>query len=272
MSSPSEEEYSHLISHFERLTKLTTLILTIVVTLIVTAGSIFFYKSVGDMKDDERKAVDGMKASAQNDLTKAKDEVLDAVRAEARRRVDEEFNSRDITEMVETAARRKVGRTIDRQIQEEVAQTVSHLQDQIADMTEIADLGMRMRVIGSRAAFDELTKRYKHSDDPGVRRTEKIILDSVTADYEKVVRAIILRDNRTAQEELSFMTATHAAQFKSAMTTPANFVEEIRTGQDLNAICLSFLALRDSTGVQFPMFDMEAVEKWCGENASKYQK
>src|SRR5712692_11994571 len=109
VSTPSEQEYEHLISHFERLLRLTTIILTIVVTLIVGAGSIFFYKSVGDMKDDEHKAVESVKASAQNDIAKAKEDVLDTVRAEAKKRVDDEFETSHITDMVEAAARRKVG-------------------------------------------------------------------------------------------------------------------------------------------------------------------
>jgi hypothetical protein len=264
--TPSEEEYKHLISHFERLIRLTT----IIVALIVGAGSFFFYKSVGDMKDDERKVVESVKASAQNDVTKAKGEVLDAVRAEASKRVNEEFETNHITEMVEAAAKRKVGRAIDRQIQEEVAQTVTRLQDQIVETSEIANLGMQVRVIGSRGAFNELTSRYKKSDDPGIRRTEKIVLDSLTADFENVWIHNLGRDQRNAQQQLSMGLPTGPIQ--PIPTTTANFVRIIRTEQDLNGVCLGFLALRDSTGVHFPMFDMDAVEKWCKENSSKCQQ
>jgi len=242
---------------------LTTIILTVLVTLIVGTGSIFFYKSVGDMKDDERKAVESVKASAQNDITKAKDDVLDAVRTEARQRVDQEFSSRDITDMVEAAAKRKVGRTIDRQIQEEVAQTVVRLQDQITETAEIADLGIRMRLLGFRDAFDELTKRYKESDDPGVRRTDKIVLDSVTADFEKVWLGNLRREKVNAQQMLSrLLTTDHPV----SPNTPADFVKLIRTDQNLDQVCIAFLALRDSTGVHFPMFDFDVVEKWCKDN------
>jgi hypothetical protein len=264
--TPSRQEYEHLISHFDRLVKTTSIVLG----FIVAVGLGMFYKSLSDVKTDAKAAVDATRTSAQNDIAKAKDEVLDTVRAEAKKRVDEEFNSNNISEMVETAAKRKVGRTIDRQIQEEVAQTVSRLQDQIVETTEIANLGMRIRVIGSRDAFDELTKRYKQSDDPGIRRTEKIILDSATADFEKVWVASLLRDHRTAQQQLSMDTRRVPNQPYPATT--ANFVNLIRADQDLNGVCIAFLALRDSTGVHFQMFDMDAVEKWCKENGSKCQQ
>lgn len=142
--TPSAQEYEHLIAHFERLVRLTTIILSIIVTLVVGAGTLFFYKSVGDMKTDERTAVADVRSSAQSDIAKAKEDVLSAVQSEAKKRIDEEFNSSDITEMVEAAARRKVGRTIDRQIQDEVARSVSRIQDQIVETTEIANLGMEI--------------------------------------------------------------------------------------------------------------------------------
>jgi hypothetical protein len=269
LPTSSEQEYEHLISHFERLIRLTTIILTIVVTLVVGAGSLFFYKSVGDMKADAKTAVEEVKSSAQRDIAKAKDEVLDTVRAEAKKRVDEEFNSREITELVEAAAKHKVGRTIDRQIQEEVAVSVGRVQDQIIETTEIENLVIEIRLLGFRDAFDELTKRYKQSDDPGIRRTEKIVLDSVITDYDKVLVSTLRRDGRTAQQQLSAWVPRPVDQPIPVST--ANFVRVIRIDKDLNRVGLAFLALRDSTGVHFPMLDFDAIEKWCSENSKQCQ-
>jgi hypothetical protein len=259
--SPTEREYEHLKSFFNTLLTLT---LT-AITLVAATGSLLFYKSVSEMKADEKAAVEDLRSSAQTDIARAKGEVLDTVRDEAKRRVEEEFSSRDITDLVEAAAKRKVGRTIDRQIQEEVGQTVSRLQDQIVETTKIADLGMRMRVTGSRDAFVELTKKYRETDDPDVRRTEKIILESVTADFEKTHIDANRQDNLTAQQILSMELRGSS----NLVSTTAGFVNVIRTNQDLNVVCNAFLALRESTGVHFQMFDMDAVEKWCGENSAK---
>jgi hypothetical protein len=266
--TPSQQEYEYLISHFDRLVKTTSIVLG----LIIAVGLGMFYRSLAEVKADAKASVDATRISAQSDIAKAKDEVLASVREEARKRVDEEFNSRDITDLVEAAAKRKVGHTIDRQIQEEVGQAVSRLQDQMVETIEIANLGMEIRIIGtgSRAAFDELTTRYKRSDDPGIRRTEKIILDSVTADFEKVWKADLTRDQRTAQQQLSMDIRRPPNQAVPAST--ASFVNLIRTETDLNGVCLAFLALRDSTGVHFPMFDFDAVEKWCKENGPKCQQ
>jgi hypothetical protein len=251
MQNPSGQEYEHLIAHFDRLVKTTS----IFVGLIIAVGLGVFYHSLGEIRDDAR-------VSAQAEIAKAKEQVL----TEVRQRVDDEFNSKDINELVEAAAKRKAGRAIDRQIQDEVGQTVTRLQDQIVATTQIGDLAMRMRLLGYREALDELTAKYKREDDPDVRRTEKIILESVTTDYEKVWKATMLRDHSTAQQELSLMAAQRG---ETIPASDSNFVSVIRTDKDLNAVCLAFLALRVSTGVQFPMFDINAVEKWCAENSAK---
>lgn len=269
MGRASEQEYNHLISHVERLIRLTTIILSLIVTVVVGAGSIFFYKSVEDMKGDEKNAVASVKASAQNDIAQAKDDVLNAVRTEARKRVDEEFDTNHVTEMVENTARRKVGKAIDRQIQDEVGQTVNQLQDQIRQTTEVANLANEIRIMGSRAAFDELTRRYRKSEDATMGQTERMILESVIADYEKVWVTNLKRDKTTAQQQLAFDRRRDPKE--PIPTTTAQFVKLIRNEDELNQLTIEFLALDDSAGQHFTMFDTEGVEKWCAANPAKCQ-
>jgi hypothetical protein len=257
---PSEQEYEHLISHFERLIKLTSIALGV----IIAVGLFMFWKSLGDVRTDARNSVDGVRASAQAEIGKAKEEVIGSVREEAKRRVDEEFNTNEITEMVESAARRKVGRAIDRQIQDEVAHTISHVQDLMVQTTEVGNLGMRMRV-GFRDAFDELRNRYKQTDDEGLRRSERIILDSITADYEERWTVNVGRRKMTALQAIPFQLAPG----EKAPSSTADLVKMIRTDKYLDNVCLALLALRDGAGVHFAMFDTDAVEKWCNENKSK---
>lgn len=176
---PTEVEYEHLKSYFKSLVRY----MSIALGLISAVALFMFYRSLGDVKADASQQVQAVRASAQNEIAKAKDEVIVAVRTEAQKRVDEEFNSNNISEMVDAAARRKVGRAIDRQIQEEVSRTVSRLREQIEQTSEIGNLGMRMRM-GFRDAFDELSRRYREASDDDLRRTEKAILDSLAADYE----------------------------------------------------------------------------------------
>jgi|HubBroStandDraft_1064217.scaffolds.fasta_scaffold16474_4 hypothetical protein len=259
-AGPSEQEYEHLISHFERLIRLTV----VIIGIISAVGLGMFYKSLADVKSEAKASVDQAKTSAQTEIASAKQEVLDTVKAEARKRVDEEFNSNDITQMVEAAAKRKVGRTIDRQIQDEVSHTISHLQDQMVQTAEVGDLGMRMRV-GFRDAFDELRQKYRETDDEGLRRTEKIILDSITADYEERWTSSVRRHKITALQSIP----SQLAPGEKAPVSTSDLVKMIRDDKNLDNVCLSFLALRDGTGVHFVMFDTEAVEKWCTENKSK---
>jgi hypothetical protein len=51
----------------------------------------------------------------------------------------------------------------------------------------------------------------------------------------------------------------------------AEFVKIIRTSDELDSVCLAFLAFRDYTNEQVRMFDMDAVEKWCKNNAPQCQ-
>lgn len=126
-------------------------------------------------------------------------------------------------------------------------------------------------MLGYRDSFDELAKRYRQSDDPGIRKTEKLLLDSVTADFEKVWLYNLRRDGRTAQQELSGYQARPGSPLNNVASSTGGMVKTIRTAPDLNEVCLAFLSLRDSAGVQFRMFDFDAVEKWCGENKKQCQ-
>ena len=260
MATPSEQEYERLTSYFEWLVKLTSLALGLIIA--VALG--MFWKSISEVRTDARNSVDGVRASAQAEIGKAKEEVIGSVREEAKRRVDEEFNTNEITQMVEAAARRKVGRTIDRQIQDEVAHTISRLQDQMIQTVEVGNLGMRMRV-GFRDAFDELRKRYTETDDEGLRRSERIILDSITADYEERWTANIRRRHITALQAIPFQMAPG----EKAPNSTVDLVKMIRDDKGLDDVCLAFLALSEGTGVRFAMFDTDAVEKWCKENKTK---
>jgi len=122
--------------------------------------------------------------------------------------------------------------------------------------------------VGFRDEFDELSKRYKEADDEGLRHSERIILDSITADYEQRWKANVERRKITALQTIPFQLAPG----EKVPTSTADLVKMVRDDKNLDNICLAFLALRDSTGVHFPMFDTDAVEKWCRENGSKCQQ
>jgi hypothetical protein len=260
--SPAEVEYEHLKSYFESLVRHTSLALG----LISAAALFMFYRSLGDVKADASQQIQAVRSSAQNEIAKAKEEVIAAVRTEAQKRVNAEFNSSNITEMVDAAAKRKVGRAIDRQIQEEVSRTVSHLQEQIEQTSEIANLGMRMRM-GFRDAFDELNRRYRAANDDDLRRTEKYLLDSLAADYETRWKAYMKRANLKPGS----MLAQNLESGQSPPNSTGEFVKIIRTSDDLNSVCLAFLGFRDYTNQQVRMFDLDAVEKWCKENIAQCQ-
>jgi len=46
-------------------------------------------------------------------------------------------------------------------------------------------------------------------------------------------------------------------------------IREIRTSDDLASVTTAFVALRKLTNQNFHVFDMDAVNTWCAEHASK---
>jgi hypothetical protein len=46
-------------------------------------------------------------------------------------------------------------------------------------------------------------------------------------------------------------------------------IKEIRTSNDLSEVTAAFMALRNLTNQSFRVFDMDAVDRWCAENASQ---
>ena len=137
---------------------------------------------------------------------------------------------------------------------------MSVFQGEIEQTAEIGDLAIKIRLLGERDALDELTRRSKESSDEGVRRTAKIVRDGISTDFEKYWK------------RLQGPVPQHPPTvFVGSQTSVPDLVKVIRTGQDANQVAIGFLNLRDSAGVQFPMFDFDAVEKWCKENTAKCQ-
>jgi hypothetical protein len=43
-------------------------------------------------------------------------------------------------------------------------------------------------------------------------------------------------------------------------------VQMIRSDPNLSQVAIAFLLLQESTGVRFPMFDFQRVERWCSDH------
>ena len=137
------------------------------------------------------------------------------------------------------------------QVQEEV--------DLIEAIVDVADKSMKMR-IGLRSGLDELTQIARSDPNKDMRMRAESLLKGIAADYESVHRA------RVRRTQMDPATLAGIYKEKEGESLLSRLVEIVRTTDSLDQLAYAFLALRATTGFPFRMFDVEAVEQWCGEN------
>lgn len=294
-TSDSEDHYKNLVDYFKSIVWASTTVLGIVTVILGGIGAFSLwlnYKSIADVKTemkqsiadvraDAKSAVDNAKDGAQQAITNAQSGAQSAISSasdqaafeiskvrqqsagialgEAQKRVDDAFRTTNVTEMVESAARRQVGPVIERQVRGEVDRVMAALQEDISSLGEISDAGSYMRG-GGRPGLEKLLALQKSSNDR-VRERAKVILEAIANDYERVfTRQVSDGDGKNALKD---MYGEKAIAQKGSPTIIGELVKTIRTEQDLGSVALAFLALRVATGYPFKMFDIEAVEQWC---------
>jgi len=251
--------YESLISFFKWLVAIALGALAVIASI----GLYFFHKDISEFRSEAQVAVDRSRDLAGAQISKIRDEAASIALKEARDRVDEAFKATNIHTMVESAARRQVGPAINRQVRESVDQAMRSLQTEIGSLGQLADLGMRARM-GYRSALDGLIAMANSASDDEVRRRAAQLLESIATDYENVTLAISGRGGSLAVA--SGFEPYEPQRWKGDKTAVSHWVKEMRKAEDVYALTSAFLALRDLTGYHFKMFDVGAVEKWCGEH------
>lgn len=259
--SPVEKEYEHMISFHK------WIVHTILIALgIVIAGGLgIFYRDMSQVRSQAAAAMSETKDAASREISNVRDDAAKIAIGEARKRVDDAFRSENIQAMIDTAAKRQVGPAIDRRVRQEVDLVMAGLEQQISTLGEIADLGTRMRV-GLRSGLEGLTLKANAATNETERRMAQDLLAKISSDYETLHRGSLRGPPPiTARQALSGVPDLHFDP-NNPKPVPA-IVRIIREEANLNVVALAFLALGETTGHQFRMFELDSVEQWCKEQA-----
>jgi hypothetical protein len=239
---------------YDRLFSFLKYLITIVglaITLIFSVAAYFTGKSVNDIKAEANSAIAAATQRTSAHLERVKEEARDIALGEARRQVQSAFEQANVAKMVEDAAQRKVGALIDRQIKQEVAQTVVQLQNEIAEIGEIADPAMQARV-GRRRGLDTLARMAVGAKTERGRAAALSMHEKIISDYRE------LYDAEKSRQEPFVPPPAFDSRKQIAYE-----VKEIRSDTDLNWISECFIRLERVSGVHFKVLDFAAVEKWC---------
>jgi hypothetical protein len=243
--NPNRIEYEHLTSYFKYLVKITLGAMAI----ILTTASIVFYSNMRDVRAD------------------AKDEATRVATAEAKARVAEAFDDKNVNAMILKAATDKIGTITDKMIQDQVATRLGPIQQKIVALGQIDDSNMRMRM-GFRGGLDDLTRILKTTNDADISKFANTTMTSVSRDYETRAQADA---NRFGGNAL-FAMQNNIAILATSGQSPNDLydvVQVINKSDDLNPISLAFIAFRQLSGESVKMFDLAAVTGWCSRNKPK---
>jgi hypothetical protein len=250
--SLAEIEYKSLNSYFERILKLTLLMITVVLAV---AGT-FLWRSSSDAKS----SIEVTRIEAAREIENVGKQSSEIARTEARQRIDEAFEKENVQQMIERVARERVDTAVDRQIDKNLSARIKGLQDEIAAIGDVAGAASRLR-LGFREGWDTLVRQSNNSDE-SVRRYARASLLMIGADYETVLN-----------KQFGGMTATQLvaslASPKEPPKNPREVLEIIRHSDRMEAVAASFLLLREMTGTKIQVFDIPTAEKWCADNKPK---
>jgi hypothetical protein len=246
-SSP-QLEYQSLLSYFKYLVALSG----IFVAVVVTVGGYMFHSNLKDVRED------------------AKQEATRVATTEAKNRVTEAFEEKNINALILAAAKDKVGTITDTLINQQLTTKLEPLQQRISLIGQISENEMRMRM-GFRDGLEKSKRLLKTTNDPDVLRFGRSTLAITSEDFETRVQE---NSQRLGLKGLPMLQNYLFGQHRPQQSVPSDLrgvVQLIRDDSDLNAIAAAFVAFRDFTGENVKMFDFDSVAAWCSRNQAKCQ-
>jgi len=124
----------------------------------------------------------------------------------------------------------------------------------------IIGLASQMRQ-GHREALTNLRNYREPAFNERIRKFAQEQIIVISADYDRMF-----------SEDYKKNRATPLSEFVPPNTEPVPMlIPIINNDPDLGQVCRAFLALRETTGIHFKMFDFQAVQEWCNKNPKKCQ-
>jgi len=303
-ATEAQLHYKSLTDYFKFLVTLTLGVTLGGIGILTTVGLYFSYKDMAAMRAEVRQNLSDVKADVRQNMSDAKSDtkaVVDKTRddaktsiesvkvatdaqisqirdrsaaiaiSEAQRRVDEAFHNRNIEGMVESAASRQVAPVIERQLKTEVDRAMVSLQRDITFLGQISDAGAYMRV-GGRKGLDKLLELQHTAPNESMRLAAQSMLETIGKNYEEFV--IPTMPEGKEPDVVQSYLSNHKDELKEFSEPEKRvrlipiLIKEIRTSDDLSEVTIAFVALRKLTNQSFRVFDVDAVNRWCAENAS----
>jgi hypothetical protein len=259
--SDTEAHYTHLLTYFKNLIRITGIVCMVVMYL--TYRNVSEIKSeMAEVKKEAKAAIESTTANANLQIVQIRERAAEIALTEAKQRVNDAFKAKSVSEMVEAAAKKQVGEQIEKQVRHEVENALYQIQYDITSLGRMANAGMQMRM-GYRAGLEELLKTANSAATAYERDRARMLLDSIAGDIEREAEERVLRSQADNTTALQTLNECGRYEFDNKTVTVQDLLKVTRTHKDLYVVSLAFLALRDKTGVHFKMFDISDVERWC---------
>ncbi len=272
MNKTPIEEKSDSQIHYEELRKFFQylLILTVgVISIILTVAGIFFYSNMNEIKTDIKDKVGGLETSAVNTITESKKLVSNSIsdlrieasqiaRTETIKKVEEGFRSHNITNMIDSVAKKELNSAI----QKRIADLIS---PKMIELTRLSDIANKMRR-GYRSALDEFNKFISSTEDEAIKSSALEILSRISIDYDTMTTNMI-NERKKSNLNLRGILNVDASIPDSLMIN--KIIQFIDNANDLSDVAFGFIILRDNYKVNIKMFDFKYFNEWKKEYLKK---
>jgi citrate lyase gamma subunit len=249
-------EYDRLIAYFDRLMKLTGLLLG----LVISAAAVFLWKNTDDVKTQAAAAIKATGDNATREISDIGKAAQNTAKSEAQKAINAEFDRQNVQRMIEGTAQKKVDAAVETAVKRDLGAKVDAFRDFVIEIGEINNHGAQLR-LDFRSGLDYLLKA-RENPDPAVRAYAGSTLSLIAADYENAVAT-----SPTPPLDAALFTSTVPAQF-----SPKDLMRMIRTAQDPHGpmkIAVLFFTMKGKVGWDVPTLDLPAAEKWCAAHKPK---
>jgi len=246
MEKENEKHYESLLSYFKNL----VWIVGVAITLLTGAAIFVTWDSISDMK----KEVSGLKTEALVIINQTKENFdlqLEGIQnraentalKEAKLIVRSTLSDKDIESIIKNEIESVTGYYLRERIESESNKALKKVNNEISSLVKVFDASVRMR-IGLKNGYLKLLEYSQDRKDAATSLKATSLLDIITEDFENV----------------------YSQNFNVSRKKIKDLLKIIREDSLLDDIAIAFFDLRAKTGVNFRMFDFNAVEEWCRKN------
>ena len=247
----AKSHYGELLQYFKHLVWLTGGALGIVIFV----GGYIFHTNLQDTLKD-------IKANA-----------TQLAATEAKNRVSEAFEEKNIKVEISDAARDKIGKITDKMIEQQLTSKLQPIQQRIILIGRISECEARIHT-GFRSGLTELKSIIHDTQDPSVREFAQSTWTTTSEGYDSYYKTSVMWQGiRTVpQQFMNYLNQTRFAHngATDVVSDLSGVVRVINQDQELNNVAAATLVFREmSEDRNIKMFDFDSVNSWCANHEPK---